>query len=254
MSTYRLFALSMPALLLAMVGTRAEAGYTLNFQNSLQPTTPAAGWSYLYNAGGAIGNSASYTALLPVAQTTPSYIYYDTNGSASLPSYPDNSGTPYYTFFGKAGNGDAIGHPGPGTTQSANEGYAIAAYTLSAGSSDVAITNGFLQNIDHQTSLGSYDGLDYIVYLSSNPTNIVSGTTAAGYLSSATFGIDLGSAAAGDTIYVAIGSRGNHQYDAFHLNYDITIATPEPSTLLLAGIGLVVGLGRTLRKRIRANA
>ena len=74
MSTYRLFALSMPALLLAMAGTRAGAGYTLNFQNSLQPTTPAAGWSYLYNAGGAIGNSASYTALLLVAQTTPSYI------------------------------------------------------------------------------------------------------------------------------------------------------------------------------------
>lgn len=224
-------------LMLLPVGS-AKAGITLNFQDSLQPTIPAAGWSYLYNRDGPIGDSAHpYVALSAVSQ--PNSFYYDIGGSSTLPV--GNA----YTFFGKDTAGQAIGHPGPSTHQGAGfEGFAIAAYRLTAATDDVAISNSILTNMDKST-----EGLDVYVYKNS-PGSTPTSVTSPGLGSTTPFNVDLGAANAGDLIYVAVGSRNDHSYDSFHLNYDITIATPEPSTFVLAAIAGVLTLGYRLRRRL----
>jgi len=190
------------SLLFLVPAQKSSAEVLTTFQDAMQPTTPAPGWSYLWNSGGEIGDPANYTSLLP---TTDSGILYNTDGAPSLPSPAPGS----YTFFGREG-----GHPGPGTVQTAIEGYAIAAYTLN-NSGAFALTNGVLQNVDT-----SQDGLNFRVY--ANSSLIYSGITNPGRNSSLNFSnVPLGNLNSGDTIYVAIGARATDGNDSFSLEYSI---------------------------------
>src|SRR5437763_649336 len=88
----------------------ARAGEVTSFQEAMQGGTPAAGWSYLWNNSGPIGNPANYS---PLGATMDAYLFYTTDGSLPLPrpmpgyyaflglldpTYPDLSG-----YFGKPG-------------------------------------------------------------------------------------------------------------------------------------------------------
>jgi len=214
---------------------RGEAAVITTFQDAIQPNSPASGWSYLWNSGGEIGDSANYTPLLPTAH--PRY-YYNTDGIAGLPSVPPGS----YTYFGiENANLTPGGHPGqgPGNNAQGNQGntierYAIAAYTLST-SGNIAITNGTLRNTD-----SSQDGLSLRVY--ANDSLFFSSNTNPGN-SFLNFAPNLGDLNVGDTVYVAIGPRNHDRQDSFALEYSIEVTDeviPEPTTLVSS---IVLGLG-----------
>jgi hypothetical protein len=226
------------SLLFLVPAQKSSAAVLTTFQDALQPTTPAPGWSYLWNSGGEIGDPANYTSLLP---TTSSRILYNTDGAPSLPS-PDPGS---FTFFGYVEfNGLPGGHPGQGTGQTAIERYAIAAYTLN-NSGAFAITNGVLQNVDT-----SIDGLNFRIY--ANSDLIYSGITNSGRNSSLNFSnVPLGNLNSGDTIYVAIGSGVVDNFDSFSLEYSIETAdnvVPEPTTIVASVFGGLTLLARKRRK------
>ena len=217
---------------------KSSAAVLTTFQDALQPTTPAPGWSYMWNSGGEIGDPANYTDLLP---TTDSKVWYNTDGAPSLPSPAPGS----YTYFGlEVFNNSPGGHPGPGTGQTAIERYAIAAYTLN-NSGTFAITNGVLQNVDT-----SIDGLNFRIY--ANSDLIYSGITNPGRNSFLNFSnVSLGNLNSGDTIYVAIGPGNVDNFDAFSLEYSIETAddvVPEPTTIVASVLGGLTLLARKRRK------
>lgn len=244
---------------LVVVPTAANADVITTFQGAMQPGTTAAGWSYLWNSGGTVGDPTHYT---PLVATTDPYLFYDKDGVAALPRpdpgayvylglispiYPDLSG-----YFGRPG-----GHPGLGSEQAGSGGierYAIAAYTMPVGG-PTQITSGQLINADI-----SEDGLSLRVYLNNNPVPLLDLVTAAGTKGAALpFGVDLGVLSPGDTVYVAVGSRGNHTRDSFVLEYGISVTppenvptVPEPGTPALLGLGIVVLFG--WRRRRQAGA
>src|SRR5690349_19658458 len=98
-----------------------------SFHNTFQLNTPPAGWEYLWNSGGAIGNPANYSALLANSSGI-----YTAGGVDSLPGP-----APAANLNLNANAGVPGGHPGLGATQGGAAGierYVIAAYTLPAGS------------------------------------------------------------------------------------------------------------------------
>ena len=206
----------------------------------MQPTTPAPGWSYMWNSGGAIGDPANYTSLLPTTDST--IILYNTDGEPRLPSPAPGS----YTYFGsEVFNRSPGGHPGAGTGQTAIERYAIAAYTLN-NSGAFAITNGVLKNVDT-----SIDGLNFRIY--ANSSLIYSGVTNSGQNSFLNFSnVPLGNLNSGDTIYVAIGPGAGDNSDTFSFEYSIETAddvVPEPTTIVASVLG-----GLTLLARRRSKS
>ena len=221
------------------------------FQGALEPTTPAPGWSYLYNGGGAIGNPANYTPLVATTAQSGQSIYYDETGSNGLPGPAPGS----YVYFGlvlpgKLNAGQAGGHPGEGSGNAGSGGierYAIAAYTLGEAGT-ASISNSLLTNADY-----SAVGLDVAVYVDGNPTPFFSGSTSAGQGQMSSFDTSLGLLNAGDTIYVAIGSSTDDLNDSFSLDNEIDLtpnAVPEPTSIALCGIAGLIGLVgvRTRRK------
>lgn len=206
-----------------------------SFHDTFQLTTPPAGWEYLWNSGGAIGNPANYTALLPNSSGV-----YTSDGANALPTAAPAANVNFGLVDGMPG-----GHPGLGASQSGSDGierYAIAAFTLTADSlisiqnSDVVTTN--------PNSGGSTDGLNVRVYVGNSAIAAISRSTASGVGSSTTFNGFLGALSAGDKIYVAIGSMGEDLFDSFTLRYQI-VAVPEPSFSALAGItGVILCLRR----------
>jgi hypothetical protein len=228
----------------------AEAIVITSFQGAMQPTTPAPGWSYLWNSGGAIGNPANYTSLLP---TTDPGAFYDNDGVVGLPG--PNPGA--FVYLGLVGTGllnagQPGGHPGRGLgddgTAFGFERFAIAAFTLSAPASGVSITNSLLTNANF-----SSDGVHAQVYLNNSSAPLVDASTAAGQGMTTTFDVGLGNLAAGDVIFVAVGPRNTNFADSFSLRYEITATAvaAEPSSLgLLASGGIVFALAaRHLRRR-----
>jgi hypothetical protein len=232
----------LPIALLLMSSVPLCAETVSSFQDTMQPTTPATGWSYLWNSKGTIGTPANYTSLLP---TTDPVYYYDCDGINGVPGPEPGA----YVYLGllpptDLNAGQPGGHPGPGRDQDSSgiERYAIAAYTLSTGGT-VSITNSLLTNANW-----SADGLDIKVYVNSNSTPLLSASTQGGRGQTTSFDGGLGVLTAGDTIYVAIGSNGSDSADAFSLRYDIT-AVPEPSTFALLGIGAFGLLAYVWHKR-----
>jgi hypothetical protein len=114
------------------------------------------------------------------------------------------------------------------------ERYCISLYTL-ASPNKISLLNGFLRNINSNND-GSTDGLNLKVFVNDSPLPVLSSGTAAGFDQATTFNVPIGDLAAGDRIYVAIGSRDSDFFDGFNLRYDI-VAIPEPSATLLVVIG-----------------
>jgi fibronectin-binding autotransporter adhesin len=233
------------ALLLLVFVQASSAGAALvtiaDYQSDFQGVTPATGWNYQTNSGGAIGNSANYANLAWSSVDA----MYNLDGGTPLP----RSGS--YVFLNGGG-----GHPGPGTSEgAAQDRYAIAAYTIQA--TDIT---GYLMDGPFQltaTSINDADlgggTLSLHVYVNNTligPAQVLPGNTTA----VTTFDRTLGNLVVGDTVYVAVGPNGSHGNDAFGM-FDFTIqldghipAAPEPSTALLLGLGLV-GLSTARRDK-----
>ena len=179
-----------------------------DFQDAFQGGSPATGWSYLWNQGGAIGNSANYAALQWNGTN------YDSDGAP---------GTPDATQLRYGNLSSTGGHPGPGSGQS-NGGnisrYVIAAYTVGlAGTYE--ITNSTLT--DANTGCG--DGGDVRVYV--NNTLKLSASYPNG--GSANFNGSLGTLQPGDQVYVAVGpGTSNDNCDAFNLDFSVRRVTGLP--------------------------
>ena len=168
-----------------------------DYRDDWQATTPKPGWSYRWNSGGAIGNSAFYTNLI----YSPSQNHYNTDGGSPLPRpHPGQFG-----FLGATG-----GHPGTGTAEGGGtDRYVLGAYTVSSAG-QYSIANSFANR-------GAGPGqLDIRVYVN-NALRLQ--TTQA--VVNQNFNTTLGNLAAGDTIYVAIGPQGTHGSDSFALDYSI---------------------------------
>jgi hypothetical protein len=237
-------------LLLVLLGSRgvpqADGALITSFQSAFQPTTPAPGWAYLWNNAGPIGNPANYTPLLPTAGGR-----YTSDGTDILPAPPPGR------FVDIGLHGDAPvpgGHPGVGALQSGSGGierYAIAVFTVASPDS-FAIVNGLLRNVNPNSG-GSGDGLNVKVFTNDNSLPMISTATAPGFGSQVTFDGALGALNAGDTIYVAIGSKDTDLFDGFALEYDI-VTVPEPNgrslIVIAAGLAMIVAEYRYRRANV----
>lgn len=224
----------------------SHAAIVTSFEGAMQPGSPAAGWEYLWNRNGPIGNPANYVALLP---TTNPYIYYDADGVPGLPGAGDPAAFVYLGILVPILSQSPVpgGHPAHGTTQAGTGGierFAIAAYTLPS-TGIVSIVGSQLLNADN-----SLDGLHVQVYLGSQNLPLIDATTSAGLGSSVSFNGSLGFRTAGEKVYVGIGARGDDFFDTFRLRYSIAIEpVPEPASCTIFGALISLMLFTTCRSR-----
>ncbi len=197
----------------------ASAQTVANYQTDFQGPTPKAGWSYLWNQGGPVGNPANYTPLVYCALNDcgdwgPGIHQYDLDGGAGQRADP----AAYVDLAAQ------FGHPGRGVMNgSAFDVYAIAAYKFSAAR-HYSINGSSLTRI-----LGSSGGDIRLVVHVDNAPPIVNTTTT----STTAFDVDLGNLSAGQTLYVAIGPDGIDFSDSFTLQFQIIEGPPQGPTELL---------------------
>jgi hypothetical protein len=214
------------------IGSTAIADY----QDDFQTTGPAAGWGYLYNANGPLGNPANYAPLtLSGGQyTAPSGILAIGRTATVDPvAYPPNPVilAPVPTTFVRPGQG-SLENPA-GFERAAIIAYTIQASDLAAagatGPAPVAITA-----YDFAVStLTTPDGMSSRVYGGNNPTPLLNFSEDTlfpfppGFRFETTLDPDpipLGNFNVGDTIYFAIGANS-------------LSVVPEPGVLSMVAMG-----------------
>ena len=236
----------------AQVGDEMRLDFTLSigntqiadYQSDFSTAGLPAGWQYLSNTGGALGNPANYTALTPGGgqYTVPGTRLVVGQSAADPVAYPQTPPFPPIplTFV----------RPGAGSLEDAAgvERAAIVAYTLQAEDFAAAgVTGPALVSITAYdfavSTLGTPDGISARIYGGNNPAPLLDFSDDTffpfppGFRFETTLDPDpipLGNFNVGDTIYVAIGANN--------------VAVPEPATIaLLAPTGLL------LMRRRRGN-
>jgi len=180
----------------------ASSNVVADYQDDYQTGTPAAGWQYLWNAGGSFGNPSDYSSL-----SFDAWRYK-----------PTSTNFPYFGASSSSGNGFA--HPGDGTNEGNGiERHAIAAWTVTQDGqysiTDSTVTNG------NQFS----DGVNVKVHVTGGPvlTLATIGTQGSG-----SFDTDLGFLTAGQVIYVAVGADEDKGGDASN-PFDFSICRSSAS-------------------------
>jgi serine/threonine protein kinase len=200
-----------PATELRSVPT-VELGWTEigSFKEKFQGPKPAPGWQYLWNAKGPVGNPANYVPLVWTGQG------YNADGNPKLPR-----GEPAaYVHLGKGG-----GHPGRGTKQTKSIDYcAIAAYTIQPG-------DGSGNYYIVPSAVGKGNGLEVIVHVNNLPPALTLDVPRRP--ESSALDVGLGMLKPGDTIYVAIGPKGDDAQDTFDLDFTINRGKPPIRDVLL---------------------
>jgi hypothetical protein len=232
------------AVLLPVLGYAGSArARQIHFQGEFTPTgAPAAGWSYLWNASGPLGNSANYVPLVR-----------DSSGNwetVTNSAYPDPA----------PGNGLRVSStgmvPGNGSVQAADsvQRYAIVAYTIQA--SDLAQgANAVMDTYSFSVPVSSADGIDSVIYV--NNTQIVSSPLPPGIVydqnTPGAFPVPLGTLNVGDTIYVATGAgflpTATDIGDALTMDFKVSLV-PEPAALSVLTVA-AIALGARVRRRRR---
>ncbi len=254
--------------LVVVSGTTSQAGQTADFQDDFNPTTPAAGWSYRWNASSAIG-TPPYTLLVPdngrydtlANNTYPDAAPANLLAIGSEPVDPTKfPANPPPNPFDPSSNipvplPQTYARPGQGTTQDSGgiERAAIVAYTFSAA--DIAQYGNHAYLTDYYFAVAvtsGADGMTARVFHDTDPTPIIEYTFPGGFAFQTSLDprpIDLGTFSAGQSLYFALGSAGTDAGDEMRLDFTISL-TPEPSSaaVLLVG-GVSTGL---LHRRRRA--
>lgn len=186
----------------SVLTTEIIADYVDDFNG----TTATAGWSYLWNANGAIGDAANYIPLLPTGTT------WDSDGSTGVPDATDLAWGNFSPVGGHVGRSQGQGQP--------VDRYVIAAYTISqAGEYFLTDT----EYVDGNSGCG--DGAVIEIYV--NNTLITSSSFPNG--GSTTFDVNLGTLGVGDVVYIAAGpGPNNDSCDGF--TWDFSISRTETTT------------------------
>lgn len=210
------------ALMCLVVACGAGSGAIIevaDFRDDFQSPTPAAGWSYLWNENGAIGDAANYDDLGWNGNR------YDSDGDSQ---FPDPSPARYVMINANGG------HPGcPEAGGQLHDRFAIAGYSVEE-TAEYSISDSLFEN-----SADGGDGVELKIY--------VNNTEARGEIlpdqGSTTFDMVLGELTAGDTIYVAMGPRDGDSYDTTQLDFTIN-QVPEPTAAGLVILAALAFLGR----------
>ena len=162
--------------------------------------SPAAGWSYLWNENGPIGNAANYTPMLWANGA------YDSDG---VPGVPDNSSNLRWGHLNAGG-----GHTGPAQGQGqATSRFVIAAYTVGVPGTYEIINSNYVDG-----NGGCGDGAEVRVYVN----NSLALTASFPNGGSTPFNTNLGTLQAGDVIYVCAGPGNSNDFcDGFTWDYSI---------------------------------
>ena len=241
-----LSAVAATLVLVGAFGQAVQADVVADYADDFSYPTSAPGWSYLWNANGPIGTATNYVPLVADASSPARYETQNQTPDAFPDPAPGSSTSATATTL----------IPGQGTAQNAIERYVIAAYTISAA--DVAANGDQLILDDYRfaVSAASADGVTARLY--KNDTLLVEQPLTPGLVFTsetpdANGGpIGLGAFAAGDTLYVAIGSNGiaplppfgpggTDTGDSLEVDYSVFLV-PEPTstgTVLLAAGGLL---------------
>ena len=227
------------AVAVSLSAAAAPAAVIAQYQNDFRTSgTPAPGWSYLWNATGAVGDSANY---VPLVHDTNFGGDYETQANGTRPDAPPGSNL--------AATSTTL-YPGQGSLQAADgiPRYVIAAYTVSAA--NIAAAGGGVASLPHYhftIPLDSVDGVDSRIYV--NNTLIVDQILPPGLdysdTSPGAYPVPLGTLSPGDTLYVALGPRTTDIGDALGVDYTIELSAPEP-----ASTGLIaIAAGFLMRRR-----
>ena len=228
----------------------ASAVIVADFQADFTHPTASNGWSYHWNANGAIGNPANYVPL--VGDAAGRYETVDQTPDAFPDPAPGSSLSVTNTTL----------IPGQGSAQNAFERYVIVAYTVSAA--DIAAAGGgnqlVLEEYSFAVSGTSADGVTARIYKNDIPTPFVNQPLPPGIVFNDDLPdpnggpIPLGPFDAGDVLYIAIGSNGiapeqtGGTDTGDSLVMDLRIAlVPEPASASIVGAGALALL--MLRRR-----
>jgi hypothetical protein len=246
-------AVAMVLALLVQVAS-AQPAYVpvADYQDDFSTTGFPAGWRYLWNANGPLGNPANYVPLVldnGRYETQANSAYPDPAPGNSLAAGtgpidpllfpPDPVFGPYPNTFVRPGAGIAAG--------GGFERAIILAYTFSA--QDIAAGGGgdaYLTAYDFAVAAspaGTSDGVSARVYHDDDPTPFINFSLDSvppfpfppGFRFETRLDPDpipLGTYAAGETLYVAIGANTTDIGDEMRLDYTISLI-PEPASLSL---------------------
>jgi hypothetical protein len=241
-----------------------------DFTDEFQAGTPRAGWRYLWNANGPLGNPANYAPLAADNgryETVANGTYPDAAPGSSLAmgtSAVDLANYPY-PIPGLPDMPITFVRPGQGRLQAESGGFeraAIVAYTFSAqdfadaGIVVGALANAYITDYDFAVAIGSLDGVSARVFADDDPTPLLD------------FSLDnpppfvppfrfqttmdprprfVGTYAPGETVYFAIGSNLNDTNDEMRLDFTLGLApVPEPTSLAVLA---PLAAGLLLRRR-----
>jgi hypothetical protein len=238
------------AVVAGVIAPAASAQAPVNVADFQDEFGTGGGWSYLWNANGALGNPANYAPLTPSGgqYTAPSGpLLVGRNATVDPVAYPPLPPFPptFPTTLVRPGLGSA---EAPGGIERA----AIIAYTFTAA--DLAAAGvpagqqgvGYITAYDFAVStLASPDGMSARIYTKNDSTPIIEFSDdtippfpfSAGFRFETTLDPDpipLGVFGVGDTLYIAIG--GNNLAGADEMRFDFTLGmtpVPEPTAAAL---------------------
>ena len=245
-----------------------------DYQDEFQVGTPRAGWSYLWNANGPLGNPANYRPLVAdngryesVANGTypdaaPGSSVAAGTGAVDVLRYPEVPGLPPLpplplTYV----------RPGEGRLQNAAGGVEralVVGYTFSAQDfADAGLATGgraraYITAYDFAVAVNSVDGVSARVFRHTDATPVLdfSLDNPPPFVPPFRFETTLdprprlvGDYAVGETVYFAIGSNLNDTNDEMRLDFTLGLtAVPEPTSLAaLAPLGLALLMRRRRR-------
>lgn len=180
-----------------------------DYREDFAEGSPSAGWSYLWNAATAIGDSTGYQPLQWNG------VSYDSDGAQAGPSSDEFA----YGNFASWG-----GHPGRSAIQATGtDRYAIARYTVS--------DSGLYDLIESSVVERGCASDDVEIQVRVNDTLVLGSTFTAPI--GGTFDTPLGRLDPGDTVDVALGPGAYDYCDAvdldFSLAYEVAVAGPVTS-------------------------
>lgn len=239
------------AVLILAISPIAHAVVVADYEDDFQVGTPATGWSYLWNANGPLGDPDNYEPLVPDNghyETVQNTAYPDAAPGAFLTvgagpvdpvRFPQNPPPdPFGLGIPLPPLPSTFVRPGQGIDQAPNtiERAAIVAYTFSAPG------EAFLTDYYFAVSATADDPISARVYHHDDPTPILDFTFPAGFAFQTALDPDpipLGTYAAGQTVYIAIGPTFTDANGGDELRMDFTISVvPEPSGALLVTGGM----------------